>query len=530
MLDVSIKPLLKSVSKPSKAADFITKNIVVVEKIDGTKLTLIRNNLPFDPDDYSRNWIVAYKGNVIYPSEFIGLAGRDSEIKSTALGSSQYKFVHDHLRKVHSKTAHIPHNTEFFVEFVQNKPTITRDYDLKHGLYLVGFGSSEYALTGGHLFSSASFSSDLSALELYRKTLQLSSFPVVFKGSLSSKKSILSGCIDHGLKTLFKSGFNGTDFSDPLSVVNLANSAFSKLQSSLGGPAEGVVIRIEGEENLLKVLSADQHSKEVRAAKKARYKGTEEEESKYWYEVNLFVDEVLESVDFTDTDRFLGYLSQAVYGSKITPSHPVKSKINVQEDLFLTAKLRVLGTGTQGVSKIAVIPMAAKPYHAGHDSLVRKSIEDGNDSVVILVSTRGREEITTEDMIPAWRDCYIPGLLKQYGTRLIIKFTDSPMRETVLVARSFVLRGRDAVVRVYGGIDSSGMNEAQLRVDTILDKNPDLKHRVIAVGVKRSNTDDVSGTVMRQYASSGDSAAFMKNLPVWLTKQDKSKVWNQCHR
>ena len=138
MLDISIKPLLKVVNKPAKALGFIKKHIVAVEKIDGTKLTLIRNDLPFDPRDYSKNWIVSYKGNVIYPSEFFGLEGRDSEIKESAIGASQYKFVHDHLRKIHPRTASIPCDTEFFVEFVQNKPTVTRDYCVKHGLFLVG--------------------------------------------------------------------------------------------------------------------------------------------------------------------------------------------------------------------------------------------------------------------------------------------------------------------------------------------------------------------------------------------------------
>jgi hypothetical protein len=527
MLDISIKPLLKVVNKPAKALGFIKKHIVAVEKIDGTKLTLIRNNLPFDPRDYSKNWIVAYKGNVIYHSEFFGLEGRDSDIKKSAIGASQYKFVHDHLRKIHPRSASIPCDTEFFVEFVQNKPTITRDYHVKHGLFLVGFGPSQYAQSRGFVFSASKFSNDLKLLEEYRKILQLKPFPVVFDGTLGSKSSILKGCIDQSLKSIFKKNINDVDFSDSMSIIDFANSAFSQLESSLGGPAEGVVIRVEDNENLIKVLSADQHDKAVRDAKKARYKGTSEQEDAYWKEVNRLIDDLLNGADFTNTIEFLGGLSRTVYSTANVPDHPVKSKINVQEDVFLTAKLRILGTGSQGSSSVAVIPMAAKPFHAGHDSLVRQAANDGNDSVVVLISTRGREEIKAEDMIPLWRDHYIPGLLRQYSEKIVIRFSESPMRDATLIARDFANRRKSAVVRIYGGIDSMGQSDAQQRVAAVLQKNPELSDRIIATDVSRSQTNNVSGTEMRHYASSGDAKSFMKNLPGWLSNKEKSKIWQQ---
>lgn len=527
MLDISIKPLLKSINKPAKASDFIKKHIVAVEKIDGTKLTLIRNSSPFDPKDYTQNWIVSYKGNVIYPAEFLGLEGRDLEIKESSIGASQYKFVHDHLRKVHSKTSSIPCDTEFFIEFVQNKPTITRDYTEKHGLYLVGFGPTEYALTRGYVFSSSKFSDDSVKLERYRKLLQFNSFPVVFDGTLKSKSSILKGCIDQNLKVAFKEGFEDTDFSDPMSVVELANSAFSQLESSLGGPAEGVVIRIKDEPTLIKVLTADQHSKEVRNAKKARHKGSPEEEGRYWKELNEMIDELLDGVNHSNVSEFLGDLSRVVYHTEDLPVHPVKSKINIQEDIFLTAKLRILGTGTQGATSVAVIPLAAKPFHAGHDSLVKQAVDDGNDSVVILISTGGREQIKAEDMIPLWRDHYIPGLFSQYGDKIVVRFSDSPMRDSTLIARDFANRGTATVVRLYGGTDSSGNSDAKERVEIILQKNPQFRKRILSADVDRSQTNGISGTLMRQYASLGDSKMFTENLPMWLTKQQKSNIWHR---
>lgn len=530
MLDISIKALSKAVTNPKKAAEFVRKHIVAVEKVDGTKLTLIRNDQKFDPQDYTKNWIVAYKGNILYPTEFQGLEKREKDIKATALGTSQYKFVHDHLRKIHSGTGEIPLNTEFFVEFVQNKPTITRDYARKHGMYLVGFGPTKFAVSKGQLFSSSNFIDSPEELDRYRSILQLGSFPVVFDGNLSSRESILRGCIDKGLRELFTQGFEGTDFSDPTSIVTLASNVFSQLESSLGGPAEGVVLQVGdddiSEKQLLKVLAADQHSKEARGAKQSRFKGTEEEEAAYWRLVNELVDEILDEIPQGEPAETLQRLSKVIYQLKdALPTHPVKSTINVQEDVFLTAKLRLLGTGSHRANKVAVIPMAAKPFHAGHDSLIRQAIADGNDSVIVFVSTGGREEITTEDMIPLWRDFYIPGISSQYGDKVIIRFSDAPMREALLIAKDLVSRGKKTIVRLYGGVDAAGENDAQQRVDAILAKNPEMKGRILPAAVPRSATGGVSGTAMRGYLSSGDSKSFILNLPDWLGKKEKLGVW-----
>lgn len=531
MLDISIKSLAKAVTSAKSAADIVRKRIVAVEKIDGTKLTLIRNGEKFDPKDYAKNWIVAYKGNVIYPTEFVGLEKRGSDIAASALGTSQYKFVHDHLRTVHAGTRTIPANTEFFVEFVQNKPTITRDYARKHGMYLVGFGPTQFAVSKGQLFSSARFVDSPEELDRYRKILQLGAFPVVFDGNLSSRKSILSGCLDPGLKSLFAQGFGKTDFSDPQSIVNLAAEVFSQLESSLGGPAEGVVLQVYGDDlskkQLLKVLAADQHSASARGEKKSRFKGSEDEEAAYWRLVNALVDEILDKLPAGEPAEVLRFLSSAVYSmeDELLPTHPVKSKINVQEDVFLTAKLRILGTGTHRATKVAVIPMAAKPFHAGHDSLIRRAVDDGNDSVIVFVSTGGRDEITAEDMIPLWRDYYIPGISRQYGDKVTIRFSDAPMREALLVAKDLIGRGKKTTVRLYGGVDAAGENEAQQRVDAILAKNPEMKDRILPVAVERSDTGGVSGTAMRGYISSGDSELFMKNLPGWLSEKDRLGIW-----
>jgi hypothetical protein len=101
------------------------------------------------------------------------------------------------------------------------------------------------------------------------------------------------------------------------------------------------------------------------------------------------------------------------------------------------------------------------------------------------------------------------------------------MRDATLIARDFANRRKSAVVRIYGGIDSMGQSDAQQRVAAVLQKNPELSDRIIATDVSRSQTNNVSGTEMRHYASSGDAKSFMKNLPAWLSKNEKTKIWQQ---
>jgi hypothetical protein len=534
MLDISIKALDKVITSKKKAFDFIKKRVRAVEKIDGTKLTLIRNDEPFDPADYTKNWIVSYKGRIIYPTEFKGLEERDPEIRAQALGTSQYKFVHDHLRRVHRGTASVPPNTEFFIEFVQNKPTVTRDYGRKHGLFLVGFGETKHAVSWGHIYSSASFENSPELIKKYCKMLQLGEFPVIFEGNFSSKEEILAGCIDPGVKQMFEAGFPTVDFSDPTSIIELVTLVFSRLQSSLGGQAEGVVLQVGGDDissrELYKVLAADQHSKTVRGEKKARYKAADEvDEEKYRREVATLANSIMKTIPEGDLDEMLADLSSAVYGLEELPFHPVKSKINIQEDILLTAKLGLLYAGTNEAQKIAIIPMAAKPFHAGHDSLIKRAFEDGCQAAIVFLSTGGRDEISAEDMIPLWRRVYIPGISRVYGKNVSIRFTDSPVRDAALFAKNFA-KNEGVQVLVYGGVDGEGSNEAQQRVDMILAKNPELSNKITPVGVSRSETGGISGTAMRGFVTSDDFDSFINNLPSWLDAKDRRLVWDTLRK
>jgi hypothetical protein len=103
-------------------------------------------------------------------------------------------------------------------------------------------------------------------------------------------------------------------------------------------------------------------------------------------------------------------------------------------------------------------------------------------------------------------------------------FSDSPMTDTMKFARNFAREaGKDVVI--YGGIGPDGTNDAQARVDLALSKNPELADKITAAGVDRSIAGGISGTAMRDFISFGDRESFVKNLPEWLSDEDRNIVW-----
>lgn len=69
---------------------------------------------------------------------------------------------------------------------------------------------------------------------------------------------------------------------------------------------------------------------------------------------------------------------------------------------------------TRRMRSIGLVPMAAKPYHAGHDGLVRIASEE-NDEVLLFVSTsdrtrKGEMPIYGADMKRIWDDYIEPTL------------------------------------------------------------------------------------------------------------------------
>ena len=293
MLDISIMNVDKVATSDAKITQFLGDYYTVEEKFDGTKLTLWRNDEDWN-EDYEKNWVVAFKNQILYGGEF---ESTDREkTKKHSVGISQYAFIHDHMKKIHNKTKSFPKNTEIFIEFIQNKLTTTRDYENKHELYIIAHSPASGEIEGGMLKTRATgFFQD--KVESFSKTLALNLPPVVFEGKLDSVGAITKGIKNEKLKKAWNT--NKSDYeTDPYGAVK---RTFLEFESVLGGKTEGVVLHSKNGK-IYKFLQDDQHDKSVRHAKKMRYQADPTIEKQYWDMIKEVGQELMKDLDY-DFDK-----------------------------------------------------------------------------------------------------------------------------------------------------------------------------------------------------------------------------------
>jgi hypothetical protein len=536
----------------AKAQAFLDDpSIKIVEKIDGTKLTLLRRNNEFDPDNYSKNWYIAYKGNVIYPGEAQGLASREEEVRATSSGTAQYSLVHSHLSRVHRNTASIPQGTEFFLEFVQRKPTISREYPRKHGIFLTLFGPSRYKVTGTHLVTNITPVDDEVKLEEYARLLDVNTYPALFEGSLSSLQGLQSGIrsasIERRVADMIdkvRAAYSDSSPDRPLKIVDTLYEIFSDFDTSLSteterSPAEGSVFRTSATRALYKALRFDQHDVEHRQTMKQKFRAaTREDEQAYWDGVIAIANEISaeyapaqrRNVPEADLNSTLEDIHQECYFDSAIANrlgalnHP-KSLIQRQEDLFLTTKsqvMRRLEIGTQSGISIGIFVVAGKPVHAGHWSMIGLASQEC-DEALIITSTSGRDELPPGVMIDAWKAVLEPQFHRDYPNATLIITPESPlqlavdkMRQLKDVVSKFVFYSDDE--------DARGKYASERMSDYIRD--PVAFSKLQQRPVARSETVQISGTRMRQFLATNDKRSFDEYVPQTLGQDMKDKYWS----
>lgn len=495
MLDLSIKELRKVLTTEVKKKAFLSQNIEITEKYDGIKLTLIRNREPFDSSNYSKNWIVAYKGNILTFADFVGLSSkREREVLEESIGISQFCLVLGHVALYHKECQKFPCGTELFVEFIQNKPTITRDYTSFHDLFLIDAAKSDFAVLGQRLYSVPSRRLDPKP---FASMLNLKTPTVLFDGPAKTFES----------------------------VENIVQK-FSNFSSSLGGQAEGIVIKTESGD-IYKVVASDQYDKSVRRAKKQRFVESEEDERFYWKRVYDQADELVKNVaHYTDFSEALADLSRVVYNlddSEIYARNSKKTRIVRQDDLFLTTKIRLETMwDIQDSKSVGVFPMAGKPVHSGHWKMIESACAE-NERVYLLVSAKDR---TDHQMTLRWVETF--GLwnrffVKKLPTNVILRFCDSPVVEAAHLMQTFEQNEFDGKVRVYSGDDDQDRWS-----NDVLQKTVPLmfrQGRVVHVVYARKFVECVSGTDMRKWIVDHSESDFCRHLPSCLTQDEKKEVW-----
>ena len=169
--------------------------------------------------------------------------------------------------------------------------------------------------------------------------------------------------------------------------------------------------------------------------------------------------------------------------------------------------------------KIGLLPVSAKPYHAGHDGLVRIASNE-NDSVLLFVSTTDRARsgelrVSGDAMQTIWWD-YIEPTLPQNVTP---DYGGIPVAKVYAELETAEAEGSTDTYVIY-----SDEEDILKYTDEALNKSaPNLfaKGQIKRRGVSRTETVDVSGTEMRDLLDDSDLVGFVSLLPPNIKKHGK---------
>jgi len=176
--------------------------------------------------------------------------------------------------------------------------------------------------------------------------------------------------------------------------------------------------------------------------------------------------------------------------------------------------------------------MSAKPYQRGHHNLIVTAATEC-ESVIVFVSTtdrvrRGEHTILGRDMEDIWQEYilhHIPGNVTVYLSEV------SPIRKTWSalgnIAELGTLESKDLEILIFVGDDTDV--EQKFSTEHFRRYVPDIVERVSVRRVPRSETSNISGTMMRRFLWNSDEASFKTNLPDVLNESEKHAIWCKLH-
>lgn len=156
--------------------------------------------------------------------------------------------------------------------------------------------------------------------------------------------------------------------------------------------------------------------------------------------------------------------------------------------------------------KIGLVPMAAKPYHAGHDLLVRLASQE-NDKVIVFASTGDRDIISGKSMLTVWKRYLMPAMPHNVEVRHV-EVPVSWVYKTLEEADDCC---SDDLFRIY----SDDRDIAKYKINSLTKAAAGLcrKDHIILRGISRSTTCDISATQLRRAITADEPAKFIDMLP-----------------
>ena len=488
-LDISIPELKHTLTNELKCKAFLTMPITIEEKYDGTKLTLIRNSQDYSKD-YRKNWIVAYKSFIIYPEEVENIDR--SKIKKDSIGISQYAFVHDILKNSQDKLKDIPKNTEFFVEFIMDKPTITRNYNIKHNLVLLAYSKTTFSISNGRV-STVSPEYNTKNIEKFSNMLNIRLPNKLFKGKLIDMPK---GAITHNVIKLFNDYRDAWENSSTYTEKEIIiRKIFTSFESSFGGKPEGVIVK-DSEGNIIgKYVNEDQYDKTLRTEKKLKWKMDFEKEQTYKDKLKEIAKDIIKNSYFPKEFRkALSSLSDIVYSYNLdNVEHTKKDNFKKQEDLFLIAKNLII-KNSEG-NNWCLFQGRFQPPTKAHIQIIKECIDKYNFDGVYIVMIRGNKSVPFNNpFTDNLRKKIIDIQLKDYKGKYKILFTNSGLIPNIIGKLD---KNINAII---GGSDRKNEYEK-------FSKELDVKF----IEIKRTS-DSISATKVRNSLINDDIKSFKDNM------------------
>ena len=495
MIDLSIRNI-NSIKSDKKIKEFFQRKVIITEKFDGTKLTLTRNNEAFDPSDYNKNWIISYKGHIIYKEE-LKTKYKVADIRESSISVLQYKIVHNHLARIHKNLKDIEVGTEFFIEFIQRKPTLTRKYKKYHDMFLIRVANVIFEVNDDFYNSNqVGYGWDVEDRREYLyfcNQLNLKPLPILHEGQ-----------IHYNEKNIRKSLTSFTEL-------------FLDFESTCGGKPEGVVISSIGSKDVWKIVQEDQFNKELRNSIKNEWKDDEIKESQYWKLIENVSMEIFNKLDLLESlPNIIKQIREESEKTSISFTHSKKNILNIHEDIYLTTKRVYQLRKEVGFNnkKLGLIAMAAKPLHEGHWRVIKRALEDC-DVVNLFLSIKSRKKNNEYE----FKQEYAIDLMRLYNMffpdKINIIASENPLTDLKIFVNRFKGCPKFLTnINIYFGekedIDS-------YFEDLILNEN--LQTIKIPIDI------NISGTEMRQFILENKKQEFISFLPEIFSIDIKEEIW-----
>jgi len=485
MIDISVLSATKYLTSQKKKEWFLSEPCKVEVKVDGLKITLIHKD---STGDYTKDWIVAYKNVIQYPQEF-DFASTTS-IKKDSIGNAQFKVIFDYLEKITPTLSGIPLSTEFFIEFLGNKPTLSSNYKGKKFILLAS-SPCTYTDEYGILRTKSTFSTKNRTK--YSKILGIPEPEVLFEGILGNQSTFESSVLSKELKNaynIYKSSINWDDIDSIISGVSemflSLDSKFSEKQQK----EEGVVIIFK--DRILKFQQSYQVNQEARSKIKLKYKeDTEDKENQYWDNIRLAALNIItvvtrgNLVKYIDFPKVLGTCANVLKKYKLDFSHSKKTNLQVKDDISGNIQF-ILRKNLKGNNNALVIGKF-RVLTSAHYKIIKKAIRDYDGCVVAVVTSNDTKstKVLRNKMVE-----------KAFGNNPKVQIINHGSGNIFGIMQ----KATKNINVVLAGTDRASSYRA------VLSRNPDISVQEI-----KRNDSDISATKILENIE--DEKYFLKNTP-----------------